>query len=97
MKQRDHFDSNYIKKFCPRQLNQFVFSPANGASDCLFTCWNGNQFRGKIVLINMHSITRKFISLANGKVFHHTNIYGPPSLLKKLVLFLGYTILIAQT
>lgn len=30
-------------------------------------------------MINNYSITIKFTSLADGKVFHHTNIYGPPS------------------
>lgn len=73
---RENFDSTYIRKLCPRHLNQFVFSPSNSASDGLLTCWNGNHFRGESVLINSFSITMKFTSPADGKIFYHT-IYGP--------------------
>lgn len=35
---KKNFDDSYIKKFCPRHLNKFVFSPSNGASGGLLTC-----------------------------------------------------------
>lgn len=70
------FDDNYIKKFCPRHLDKFAFSPSRGASGGLITIWNGQLFSGVTILINQFSITMKFTSLVDGKIFH-TNIYGP--------------------
>lgn len=67
---RESFDMQYLKKFCPRHLNQFAFAPSNGASGGLLTVWNGNQFRGEVMLINSFSITIKFTSLLDGKIFH---------------------------
>lgn len=75
----EHFDESYIKKFCPRSFNEFVFSPSVGASGGLLTAWNSNLFDGQAILINAYSITVKFTDRLSGKIFHHTNIYGPPS------------------
>lgn len=76
---REAFDRAYVKKFCPRHLSEFVFSPSRGASGGLITVWNPNQFRGEMVQVNQYSITIKFSPLANGKSFHHTSICGPSS------------------
>lgn len=43
---RDAFDHFYIKKFCPRNLDKFVWSPSDGASGGLLTVWNSNVFDG---------------------------------------------------
>jgi exonuclease III len=34
---RAHFDSYYIKNFCPKSLDHFAFSPSIGASGDLLT------------------------------------------------------------
>jgi exonuclease III len=39
---RESFDIFYIKKFCPRSLDQFAFFPSIGASCGLLTVWNSS-------------------------------------------------------
>lgn len=41
---RDHFYPFYIKKFCPRSLDKFAWSPSDGASSGLLTVWNSSFF-----------------------------------------------------
>ena len=46
---RETFDSFYIKKFCPRNLDQFAYFPFVGASGGLLTMRNSSLFDGTIV------------------------------------------------
>lgn len=80
---RDHFDLQYLKKFCPRQLNVFHFSPSVGASGGLIIIWNSNQFSGTLVFMNTYSITVKLTCNLSGHSFHLTNIYGPAHAVEK--------------
>lgn len=73
---RQHFDRQYLARFCPRYINHFAFSPSDGASGGLLTAWNHSLFQGEVLLINTYSITIKFTDQSSGKVFHHTNVYG---------------------
>jgi exonuclease III len=41
---RESFDIFYIKKFCPRSLDQFAFFPSIGASGGLLIVWNCSIF-----------------------------------------------------
>jgi exonuclease III len=81
---REHFDSNYIKKFCPRQLDAFEFSPSVGASGGLITIWNSNLFDGQLVSSNGYSVIVKLTSRLYAQSFHITNIYGPAATADKL-------------
>jgi hypothetical protein len=45
---RESFDNFYIKKFCPRNLDNFAFAPSIGASRGLITIWEA-AFYGTIV------------------------------------------------
>jgi exonuclease III len=71
------FDLGYPKKFCPRNLSSFEFSPPTGASGGLITNCNGQLFDGELVLANSYSVTVKLKSLQTGHLFHVSNIYGP--------------------
>ena len=81
---REHFDSFYIKKFCPRNLDNFAFSPSVGASGGILTVWNSSLFDGTVVHINSYAVTVKLLSKLDNKTIHVTNIYGPTSAPQKL-------------
>lgn len=74
---KDLFDDDYIRKFCPRAVDKFVYSPSDGASGGVIVIWNSTRFVGNLVHLNSYSITMKFECCLSGKSFHLTNIYGP--------------------
>lgn len=74
---RSSFYQFYISEFCPRQINKFEYSNADGASGGLITLWNGSLFTGVTTLVNFSSITVMLTSLLTGRSFHISNIYGP--------------------
>lgn len=81
---KESFDIFYIKKFCPRNIDQFAFSPSNGASGGLLTAWNSSIFYGSVIQYNSYAITVKLICRLDNKSFHVTNIYGPSHSAQKL-------------
>lgn len=74
---REDFNVAYLKKFCPRHLDSFAFSPSTGASGGLVTIWKSNLYQGDTIQINSYAITVKMTSLVDQSCFHLTNIYGP--------------------
>lgn len=81
---RGIFDNFYIKKFCPRNLDKFAYSPSLGASGGLITIWNSSLFEGSLVQANSYAVTVKFTCRSNNKSFHVTNIYGLASSPQKM-------------
>ena len=81
---RETFDYFYIKRFCPKPLDQFAFFPSVGASGGLLTVWNSSIFVGSIVQMNSYAITVKLVCKLDNKTFHVTNIYGPANPAQKL-------------
>ena len=81
---RESFDNFYIKKFCPRNLDQFAYSPSIGASRGIITIWNSSLFDGSVVHINSYAITIKLLCKLDNKIIHVTNIYGPASSPQKM-------------
>ena len=73
---REVFDSFYIKRFCPRNIDNFAYSPSIGASGGLLTAWNSSMFDGSVVHVNSYDITVKMFSRLDNKTFHVGNIYG---------------------
>lgn len=53
---REVFDSFYIKRFCPRNIDNFAYSPSIGASGGLLTAWNSSMFDGSVVHVNSYDI-----------------------------------------
>ena len=82
---RDNFDPTYLRKFCPRHLDGFAFSPSAGASGGLLTIWNSNLYSGDIVQTNSYTVTLKFTYLLDQSSFHLSNIYGPAHSTGKMV------------
>jgi len=80
---REHFDHYYLKKFCPRNMDNFAFSPSIGAYAGLLTVWNSSLFDGNIVQCNSYAITVKLTCRLDNKCFHISNIYGPSNAAQK--------------
>jgi exonuclease III len=74
---RESFNNLYLKKFCPKHLNCFAFSPSIGAPGGIITIWNGKFFDGSVVHSNGYCVTIKFLNKMDNSVFHLTNVYGP--------------------
>ena len=81
---REAFDAFYIKKFCPRSLDKFAFSPSIGASRGLLIVWNSSLFDGTVVQANSYPITIKLICRFDNKCMHISNINGPSNLAQKM-------------
>lgn len=76
-KKRDNFDHTYIKKFCPRQFDQFVFSHPNGAFGGILIIWNGEVFTGQLLHNLSFALTVEFTSVHLLEKWSVTCIYGP--------------------
>jgi exonuclease III len=63
---REHFDEQYLKQFCPSNLNCFEISPLVGASGSLIMIWNNNLFDGVLVLANTISVIVKLTFKLSG-------------------------------
>jgi exonuclease III len=73
---REIFDNAYIRKFCPRRLNQFAFAPSVGTSGGLVFIWNGNAFNGSIISCSEFQITVKLTCNLSGETWYITNVYA---------------------
>ena len=74
---REHFDSAYIRKFCPKRLNKFAFLPAVGASGGLLIVWNDSLLEGEVVFQNDFALSVQFTCRLSSEVWYLTNVYGP--------------------
>jgi len=74
---RERFDSSYLKKFCPKHLDAFAFSPSAGVSGGLITIWIIFFFSGTVIQSNSYDVSMSFTRKADHKTFLLTNVYGP--------------------
>ena len=74
---RELFDRSYIRKFCPRRINQFAFSPSVGNSGGIITLWNGNMFDGIIINSSKFQLTVQLTCKLSARVIYITNVYTP--------------------
>lgn len=85
---REQFDLVYIRKFCNRSFNKFVYSQSHGASGGLITIWKGHLFDGIALDITDYSITVQFLPV---RTTVSCNKYlSPAALLLNLLLSLGF-------
>lgn len=49
---REHFDSTYLRNFCPSSLDSFEFLPSVGASGGILVVWKSSRFLGRKVFQN---------------------------------------------
>ncbi|XP_073363557.1 uncharacterized protein [Aegilops tauschii subsp. strangulata] len=73
---RELFDSNYLRNFFPRQLNEFDYVPSVGASGGLLVVWNDHLFSGTTIEKTAYSISIEFTSKHNGDNWILTTVYG---------------------
>lgn len=74
---REHFDHSYIRKFCPRRFDKFVFQPSFGNSGVLIVIWNSSVATGTMIESHPYVITMQFVS--NSSLHENwslSNIYG---------------------
>jgi exonuclease III len=45
----ESFDHSFIRSFCPKRFDIFVFSPSIGASGGFIVLWNNSIFTGTIL------------------------------------------------
>jgi exonuclease III len=76
---RETFDSSYLKNFCPRRMNQYVFSPSVGNSGGLITICNSSVFSGRLISQSYFQITMEFTCTFSLQKIYITNIYAPCS------------------
>jgi exonuclease III len=58
---REHFDLNYIKKFCPRAFDKFSYLPSIGASGGTIIIWKGSMFDGELLMENEYAQSIEFM------------------------------------
>jgi exonuclease III len=74
---KESFDDTYLRKFCPRRLNQFACQPSIGLSGGIITIWNGSLFSGTVINQTRFQITVKLQRNASQDIFYVTNVYAP--------------------
>lgn len=75
---RELFDHSYLRKFCPRRLDKFVYQPSVGASGGLIVIWNSSSYQGNVVFTMPYGIRVDFISQSSpDDSWKLINIYGP--------------------
>jgi exonuclease III len=57
---KESFDDSYIRYFCNRSLDKFVFGPSFGASGGLITIWKGAHFDAEVIEQNSFGHTILF-------------------------------------
>jgi exonuclease III len=74
---REHFDLQFIRKFCPKKFSKFLFVPSVGASGGIIIIWNGNLFSGDLAFQNEFSLFVNMTNNLSNEKWILTNIYGP--------------------
>jgi exonuclease III len=74
---RASFDEHYIRKFCPRSLDDFVFLPSTGNSGGSLIVWNSSKFSGHLSFQNEYAQSVEFTCKLSGEVWFLTNVYAP--------------------
>jgi exonuclease III len=71
------FDHSFIRSFCPKRFDRFVFSPSIGAYGGLIVLWNSSIFTGTVLEIHRSTIRMHFSSTSNNQSWQLVNVYGP--------------------
>jgi hypothetical protein len=74
---REIFDLQYVKKFCPRKLDEFIFLPSNGDSGGSIIVWDSSKFSGNLEFQNDFAQSVELICKLSGESWILTNVYAP--------------------
>ena len=73
----ESFDHSFIRSFCPKRFDKFVFSPSVGASGGIIVLWNSSVFGGQLIQITSLAITVNFSSTHTNETWTLVTVYGP--------------------
>ena len=73
----EDFDHSFIKTFCPKRFDRFVFSPLVGASGGIIVLWNNTIFKGNLLEVHKSAIKINFTSTHNNVSWTLVTMYGP--------------------
>ena len=68
--------SAFIRTCCPRQFDQFAFTPSRGASGGILTIWKSSVFSGTVVSNDTHALVTTFVSTQSSQSWTLENIYA---------------------
>jgi hypothetical protein len=66
-----------VKKFYPRNLDEFCFLPSVGSSGGSLIAWNSTKFYGNLEFQNDYAQSVEFTCSLSGETWLLTNIYAP--------------------
>jgi exonuclease III len=73
----ERFDWRLIRKFCPKQFNNFAYSPSVGASGGIIVLWNSSNFTDTLVEVKRFGVIINFVSTHNNATWNLAVVYGP--------------------
>ena len=73
----ESFDLVFIKSFCPKRFDKFVFAPSIGASGGILTVWNSSVFVGTPWHVESFAVGVSFVSTQSNDSWNLVNVYGP--------------------
>lgn len=74
---KENFDSQFLKRVCPRDFDAFEFLPSNGATGGMLVAWKSKFFSGTLVFSNAFAMSVEFVSKHNDDNWLLSNVYGP--------------------
>lgn len=74
---KEGFDNQFLGKFCPRFIDDFIALPSHGNSGGILVAWNSHLFEGELVFFNDFAVSVQFWSRHDGSSWIITTVYGP--------------------
>jgi hypothetical protein len=74
---KEYFDQKFIRGFCPRRFDNFVYSPSVGALGGILVVWNSSVFAGTLIEVQHFGIIIKFKYVHSNQQWTMVNVYGP--------------------
>lgn len=74
---RESFDLAFVKTFCPKNFDKFVFASSTGASGGIITIWNSSIFTRSPWHVSSFAVDISFVSTQSAESWNLVNVYGP--------------------
>jgi exonuclease III len=74
---RVSFNANFTRKFCPRNLDEFVFLPSQSNSGGSIIIWDSSKFSSHLEFQNQFAQSVEFTCKLSGETWILTNVYAP--------------------
>ena len=69
----------FIKTFCPKRFDKFVFAPSVGASGGIIIIWTSSVFMGTPWYVDSFAVGVSFVATQSNDSWNLINVYGPCS------------------